>query len=250
MGDTLVDTSEPLGPVEIHVKVREIINTYFKGNKNQKKALDAASGNGYMTRWLIENGFDVVALDITNNNWKLPEVKSHYSDFNKRIEASDETFDLLVSIETIEHLENPFLFIRELSRVAKPGGIVIITTPNVHSIRSRLKYLFYGMPRLFEYIKNDNMGQHISPISIGQFLYAFRTSNLTIIDVFSAGAKPPFVVSMVFSLLNYCVLLSLRIMRAKSRVNSDHYLNILSHKQLKELNREGFLIVVAQKDNL
>lgn len=38
--------------------------------------------------------------------------------------------DAVVSVETIEHLENPRAFVRELVRIAAPGGLVVVTTPN------------------------------------------------------------------------------------------------------------------------
>ena len=38
--------------------------------------------------------------------------------------------DAVVSVETIEHLENPRAFVRELVRIASPGGLVVVTTPN------------------------------------------------------------------------------------------------------------------------
>jgi 2-polyprenyl-3-methyl-5-hydroxy-6-metoxy-1,4-benzoquinol methylase len=43
--------------------------------------------------------------------------------------APDEA-DLVVAVETIEHLENPWAFMRALVRIAKPGGWVVVTTPN------------------------------------------------------------------------------------------------------------------------
>lgn len=46
--------------------------------------------------------------------------------------------DAVVSTETIEHLENPRAFMRELVRLVKPGGRVVITTPNQLSLLSKL----------------------------------------------------------------------------------------------------------------
>lgn len=46
--------------------------------------------------------------------------------------------DVVLCVETIEHLENPRALARELSRLAKPGGFVIITTPNQLSVHSKL----------------------------------------------------------------------------------------------------------------
>jgi 2-polyprenyl-3-methyl-5-hydroxy-6-metoxy-1,4-benzoquinol methylase len=48
----------------------------------------------------------------------------------------DDCADAVVAVETIEHLENPRAFLRELARLAKPGGWVVVTTPNQLSLLS------------------------------------------------------------------------------------------------------------------
>jgi hypothetical protein len=45
---------------------------------------------------------------------------------------------VVVAVETIEHLENPRAFVRELTRLAGPGGWVVVTTPNQLSMLSKL----------------------------------------------------------------------------------------------------------------
>ena len=50
----------------------------------------------------------------------------------------DECADVVASVETIEHLENPRAFMRELVRLTKPGGSVVVTTPNQLSLLSLL----------------------------------------------------------------------------------------------------------------
>jgi 2-polyprenyl-3-methyl-5-hydroxy-6-metoxy-1,4-benzoquinol methylase len=46
--------------------------------------------------------------------------------------------DVVAAVETIEHLENPRAFMRELVRLARPGGLVVVTTPNQLSLLSKL----------------------------------------------------------------------------------------------------------------
>lgn len=236
----------PMAYEEIHFRVRQIIDSLYPTGEDLF-VLDAASGNGYMSEWLNERGFEVTALDKSTDAWKVDSVKCCYADLNHDLELKDNTFDLTLSIETIEHLHNPFHFIRELSRVTKHKGTLIISTPNVHSIRSRLKYLFCGIPFLFEYIKEDAMGQHISPVSIGQFLYAFNMEDLKIVDVFSVGRKSDIISQMVLSFLNWFTSWGTLVLKYQRRGKTDHYLNVLSRKQLKELNNNVILIVVAKK---
>ena len=57
--------------------------------------------------------------------------------------------EVVVAVETIEHLENPRGFVRSLVRLAKPGGWVIITTPNQLSLLSRVTLLTRGEHNAF-----------------------------------------------------------------------------------------------------
>ncbi len=55
-----------------------------------------------------------------------------------RVDLPDGAADAVVGVETIEHLENPRAFVRELARLARPGGLVVVTTPNQLSLLSKL----------------------------------------------------------------------------------------------------------------
>ena len=60
------------------------------------------------------------------------------------IPLGSDTADVVVAIETIEHLENPRAFVRELSRILKPGGWLVVTTPNQLSLLSLLSLAIKG----------------------------------------------------------------------------------------------------------
>lgn len=101
-----------------------------------KKVLDIACGEGYGSNLLAQKALHVTGMDIDKSS--IEKAKEKYSKSNiefkvstaEKILAPDNEFDLVVSFETIEHLEEHAQLMRELKRVLKPEGLVIISTPD------------------------------------------------------------------------------------------------------------------------
>lgn len=68
--------------------------------------------------------------------------------------------DVIVAIEVVEHVENPWAFFRELRRIVRPGGLAIVTTPNPLSARSRRMIAMGGWPPWFEPGCDDDGESH------------------------------------------------------------------------------------------
>jgi len=75
--------------------------------------------------------------------------------------------DVVVSIEVFEHLENPGAVLAELARIVRPGGQVLLTTPNLHSLEARARLLLRGHLKQFDRLGDPT---HIAPV----FLFPFR----------------------------------------------------------------------------
>jgi 2-polyprenyl-3-methyl-5-hydroxy-6-metoxy-1,4-benzoquinol methylase len=67
-----------------------------------------------------------------------------------RVPWPDASADVVAAVETIEHLENPRAFVRELARLARPGGLIVVTTPNQLSLLSKLTLLLKGQFNAFQ----------------------------------------------------------------------------------------------------
>jgi SAM-dependent methyltransferase len=109
---------------------------------------------------------------------KLPNQPVQIVDLNRDpIPYSNDRFTLVTCAETIEHLEHYRETIREIHRVLKPGGLVIVSTPNVLNLRSRLHYLTCGFPNLFgplavgERDVHSPRG-HINPVGLSYLVHA------------------------------------------------------------------------------
>jgi SAM-dependent methyltransferase len=106
--------------------------------------LDIPCGAGEVAIGLAKQGYTVHAGDLGSE--LIAEAAAcvgdrfRVVDMNGTLPWPDSSFDLIVSVEGVEHLENVFAFFREAYRVCRPGGLFLITTPNVASLRSRIRY--------------------------------------------------------------------------------------------------------------
>jgi SAM-dependent methyltransferase len=237
----------PKAAAGIHESVRSIITDLFPLPNGRARVLDAGAGNGYMSAWLDEQGFDVTPVDRDISEWGFPARPCTAADLEEQLPFADEIFDLVVAVEVIEHLERPYHLLREFGRVLKPGGYAVITTPNVHSLKSRLKYPILGIPSLFEFVSDDTMGQHITPVSIGAFLYAFDRSGLSLTDIISTGPPRSMTMRILARVINALTLQAMRAIRLRRTHSDDYYLYRLTDSQLRRLIDDMILIVVGRK---
>jgi SAM-dependent methyltransferase len=96
--------------------------------------LDAGSGEGYGAAILAERAVAVTGVDLD------PTVIQHAAESYPRahFEAADlgalpfpaESFDAVVSFQVVEHMQSPRDYASECARVLKPGGLLIVSTPN------------------------------------------------------------------------------------------------------------------------
>jgi len=109
--------------------------------------LDFGAGAGNLTRLISElDRFEsITSADIIQQPVYLDKsIKWISEDLNNQLSIADETYDVIVSPEVIEHLENPRAIIREWFRLLRPNGTLIFSTPNNESLRSLLSLILQG----------------------------------------------------------------------------------------------------------
>ena len=112
------------------------------------RLLDVAAGGGFLAARLVKAGFDVTGSDLTDQ-WRFPEIPFVLADLDEPLPFEDESFDVAVFSEGLGYVENINGVLRELHRVLKPEGALVVTMPNVFSLQSRLKFLLNGTFRWF-----------------------------------------------------------------------------------------------------
>lgn len=101
--------------------------------------VDVGCGGGNLWRFFNSRFSRYIGVDLVRYEDLPTEAEFNQTDFEKSaVPLPNDTADVVASLETIEHLENPRAFMRELVRVAKAGGWVVVTTPNQLSFLSLL----------------------------------------------------------------------------------------------------------------
>lgn len=113
----------------------EVIFDQLLAGKNLegRRLLDAGCGTGYFSQRALTTGARVTSVDIGVNLLKEARKKGAAqpvaSDITN-LSFADESFDVVVSSECIEHTPSPETAVAELVRVLRPGGILVVTCPN------------------------------------------------------------------------------------------------------------------------
>ncbi|OGP79286.1 MAG: hypothetical protein A2V86_08635 [Deltaproteobacteria bacterium RBG_16_49_23] len=129
-----------LGFQHPHDKVVEIFIRFGR----QGKLLDAPAGTGAISKKLREAGFDVSAVDICPELFCAEGISCDQANLNMDLPFPDETFDFILCSNGIEHLEAPFQFVRGCFRILKERGKLVVTTPNLLNLKSRVANLLVG----------------------------------------------------------------------------------------------------------
>lgn len=101
--------------------------------------VDVGCGTGNLRR-AVGRRFDrYIGADVVRYEGFPPAGEFHSIDAaSGRVQLGDAVADVVAAVETIEHVENPRAFARELTRLCRPGRWVVITTPNQLSLLSKL----------------------------------------------------------------------------------------------------------------
>lgn len=135
-----------------------------------KRVLDIACGEGYGSAAMRSAGASsVIGVDIAPD--AVEHAKQKYAIDARvgdaaRIPVADKSVDVVVSFETIEHVEDPSKFIDECDRVLGPGGILVISTPHKDVYRTCTPNNPFHVSELSEAEFRTIVGRHFPTIQM------------------------------------------------------------------------------------
>lgn len=125
------------------------------------KVLDLGCGDGDYAKRLKDLGFDVIAGDIDIARFRYKnEIEFKECDIIKEMPFPADYFDYVLLMEVIEHLRNPYVVMPEINRIIKKNGSLVISTPNILNLKSRVRFLFEGA---YEYFREPPLDQAKNP---------------------------------------------------------------------------------------
>ena len=112
---------------------------------------DVGCGTGDLWEALRGRFHSCIGVDAVRYDGLPADVEFHAADLDASLlPLGDASVDVAAAVEVIEHLDNPRRFVRELARIVRPGGWVVITTPNQLSALSLLTLVVKGRFSAFQ----------------------------------------------------------------------------------------------------
>jgi 2-polyprenyl-3-methyl-5-hydroxy-6-metoxy-1,4-benzoquinol methylase len=147
--------------------------------------LDVGCGTGALQPVVADCVGEYIGADVVRYPEYPDSLAFHLVNLDtQQVELPPAAMDVVVSAETIEHLENPRALWRELTRLARPGGLVIVTTPNNLSLLSKACLVLKNQFVMFQ---DRDYPAHITPIVEMDLVRMARECGLTDIAVHYSG---------------------------------------------------------------
>ena len=162
-----------------------------------KTLLDLSCKEGEILQSLHARRFTLRGTNFEESGPQKTGIPIDYGvDLRKRLPYDDASFDVVLLVEVIEHLSDHQAALGELSRILKPGGVLILTTPNIMRLNSRLHFLLSGYHKTkrrfipFDTPLDQSHRFHNYPIDLPILYYLCKQNGLELEQMGHSKVKP------------------------------------------------------------
>ncbi len=107
-----------------------------------------------------------------------------------KIPLEDKSIDIILAGELIEHIPNTLFFLLECKRILKENGYIVLSTPNICSLKERIRMLFGALPgqcARYSPQGKDKYDTHVRDFNLKEISKAIELSGLKIIEARTNG---------------------------------------------------------------
>jgi 2-polyprenyl-6-hydroxyphenyl methylase/3-demethylubiquinone-9 3-methyltransferase len=171
-----------------------------KYHKDKKVGIfDLGCGNGSIAFFLSKNGYQVSGVDPSKEG--IRHAKSEFPFLNLELGHSGDnllvrfgTFDFIYSLEVIEHVFDPYEFMKDVSSILNKGGYLILSTPFHGYLKNLILSIFNKWDKHFTALWRGGHIKFWSPSTLTQLL---NESGFAVIEVKRVGRVPIIAKSMI-----------------------------------------------------
>jgi 2-polyprenyl-3-methyl-5-hydroxy-6-metoxy-1,4-benzoquinol methylase len=169
------------------------------GKREAGRVLDLGCGNGAFCAELAAHGYDVVGIDpstdgIAHARRQHPTLRVFEGSAYEPLAAAHGRFDVVVSLEVVEHLYSPRRFADCLHDLLTPGGIAIVSTPYHGYLKNLALALTGSLDRHFSPLWEHG---HVKFWSIATLTTLLRDAGFQVLRFERVGRIAPFAKSMI-----------------------------------------------------
>ena len=129
------------------------------------RVLDVSCGDGALIEALDEDGCRVEGSHYREDDYIFRNPRPILAtalihrgvDLTKPLPMASAAYDVAIATEVVEHLPSHVRLVAEMSRILKPGGRLVLSTPNTHRLLSRFQFAFTGQHEL----RSARLGWHV-----------------------------------------------------------------------------------------
>jgi SAM-dependent methyltransferase len=219
-----------------NARVFELLRSKLTPNM---RIADIGAGEGFFSQLAgkyMESEFStlpseaIFPSDVFPDLFRYPDARCLKITPDGRLPYDDDSVDIACTLEVVEHVEDQFLFARELFRILRPGGTAILSTPNVLNVNSRWRNMHSGFPVLFDPLMLSSSDPvhtsgHIHPVTYYYLAYQLRRAGFSRTEVTYDRHKSSARFLLVFFLPFIAVgnlLLRSRLFQKKARVMEEN----------------------------
>jgi 2-polyprenyl-3-methyl-5-hydroxy-6-metoxy-1,4-benzoquinol methylase len=163
-------------------KLIQLLQNYVSPSKG--KVLDLGCWDGNFLR-LLSSGWDKWGIDVERHHELPAEVNFLVANVEKGFPIAEKQFDLVFAGEIIEHLLATRIFLERCQQVVKPGGILILTTPNLSCWLNLWRWYSLGQPNNVSSDEGqDEHVRYLAPKTLRKYL---SKAGFVVLEMTSAG---------------------------------------------------------------